>query len=83
MRDIMELLADKSLWDPEVVYLACGHSVPNPGGIVVWDYYDLKETTTTVVSEPAVDTSGLLPNGVTYWFADVDGSRACCLGCRR
>lgn len=83
MRDIIEILNDKDLWDPEVVHLACGHSVPNVGGIVLWDYYDMVEFTTTIVSRPDVDTSGLLPNGVTYWFSRVDGSRSCCLGCRR
>lgn len=83
MRDRMEILNDKALYDPEVVYLACGHSIPNVGGIVVWDFYDMEEYTTTIVSRPDVDTSGRLPNGVTYWFGNIDGSRACCMTCRR
>lgn len=83
MRNIREILADKDLWSPERIHLACGHSIPNTGGVVVWDYYDLREVTTKVVDRPDVDTSGLLPGGVTYWFSSVDGSRACCLGCRR
>lgn len=84
MRDRMELLNDQSLWNPEVVHMACGHSVPNVGNVEVFNYYDMKRMLTRVADRPDVDTSGQLPNGVTYWFDSViDGSRAICLACAK
>ena len=69
------------LHNPDRIHLACGHTIPNTGGVTVWDYYDGKESVSRHVTEPAIDTSGRLPGGVTYWFSDVDGSRAICMDC--
>jgi len=83
VRQFDDIMADESLRDPAEIHLACGHTIPNTGGVEVFNYYDLKVTVSRRVTMPEVDTSGLLPNGVTYWFSDVDGSRATCLDCAR
>jgi hypothetical protein len=67
---------------PAEVTLACGHRIPNTGGVKVWNYYDMVWTTTQIVSRPDIDTSGRLPNGVTYWItSSADCSRATCEKC--
>lgn len=68
--------------NPKTLTLACGHVIPNAAGAQFWDYYGLKwGMITTPVVRADVDTSGLLPHGVTYWFTDVDNSRAVCEDC--
>lgn len=81
MKNIQELLDNASLHNPERIPLACGHSIPNTGGLFIFDYYDMRPFTTKVATLPDIDTSGLFPNGATYWMGAVDGSRACCMAC--
>jgi len=65
------------------VVLMCGHRIPATGGVRVWNYYDGRWTVTAdpVEWSVAVDTSCCLPHGITWWFADVDLSRATCEAC--
>jgi hypothetical protein len=82
MKTRQELLADPALHNPAELTLACGHRIPNVGGIRAWNHYDLRWVTTTVATTPDVDTSGRLPHGATYWaIGDVDCSRATCEAC--
>lgn len=68
--------------NPTELVLACGHSIPNVAGTRYYNHYDWAfGTITRPATTPDVDTSGLLPNGVTYWFASVDNSRAFCVAC--
>lgn len=68
--------------NPATLVLACGHSIPNQAGVRFWNYYDqVWGTITRPAVDPDVDTSGRLPNGITYWFSNVDNSRATCENC--
>jgi hypothetical protein len=70
--------------DPAEFHLVCGHTIPNVKGTVAFNYYDMRWTEVRQgPHRPDVDTSGQLPDGVTYWFSDVDGSRACCVPCAK
>lgn len=82
---LTELQQDPAFNDPAEVFMVCGHSVPNTGDIVVFNYYDARKVVTRKVTgrDMQIDTSGQLPNGVTYWFSYVDGSRTCCMGCAK
>ncbi len=84
-KQLEELKADPAFNDPAVVHMICGHSVPNTGDIVVFNYYDGRKVMTRKVTghDMQIDTSGQLPHGVTYWFSYVDGSRTCCMGCAK
>jgi hypothetical protein len=80
------LAADPSLLSPASLRLACGHDVPNKVGTPVYNYYDAVWTEqrqgTDEIGVVAVDTSGKLPNGITYWcFGPVDNSRVVCRSC--
>lgn len=67
---------------PVTVTLACGHSVLNEAGTEIFNYYDLRvEVMTKACTDPDIDTSGDLPNGITYWITSVDCSRSCCIPC--
>ena len=68
--------------NPTELVLACGHSIPNEAGTPYFNYYDgVFGKIARPATKPDVDTSGQLPNGITYWFADVDNSRAVCEPC--
>jgi hypothetical protein len=68
--------------NPTHLTLACGHVVPNVVGTVTYNYYDGEwDSVRNANARPDVDTSGALPNGVTYWFSNVDNSRSICAEC--
>lgn len=68
--------------DPADFWLICGHLLPNRVGKRAFNYYDMKWCEVRPgPHRPEVDTSGRLPHGITYWFSEVDGSRACCETC--
>ena len=71
--------------DPAEFHLICGHTLPNVVGERAFNYYDLRWCSVQPgPHRPDVDTSGQLPNGVTYWFAlPVDCSRAVCVPCAK
>jgi hypothetical protein len=70
--------------DPAEFHLICGHTLANKVGERAFNYYDMRWCEVRPgPHRPDVDTSGQLPNGVTYWFCDVDGSRACCVPCAK
>jgi hypothetical protein len=68
--------------NPASLHLACGHSILNEVGQRFYNYYDqVWGVLERPADKPDVDTSGRLPNGVTYWFSDVDNSRSTCVEC--
>lgn len=78
-------MEDPKIANPETFTLACGCKVPNVPGTQAWNYYDgcVVELTKVSALNIQADTSGKLPNGVTYWiFGNVDNSRVVCLDCR-
>lgn len=73
---------------PELIRMACGHSVRNAEGSEIYNYYDCEPGTITrpaTYRDEEVDTSGLLPGGRTWWVDTtaglIDGSRMICLRC--
>ena len=85
--EVGRLLEERpELLEPREFTLACGHRVPNEIGVPVWNFYDMVPSSVRDVVRRSVvrsDTSGALPDGITYWvFAgSVDCSRVCCEAC--